>query len=67
MFLMASRRVNLVQKGIFSINFQIYNIVLLTVVTILYIRAPGFIYFLTGSLYILTKVVFSKLEKSKEF
>ena len=33
----------------------------------LYIASPGLIYFIAGNLYLLTKVVFSKLEKSKEF
>ena len=35
-------------------NFQIYNIVLLTVFTLLYIPSPGLIYFITGSLYFVT-------------
>ena len=35
-------------------NFQIYNTVLLAIVTMLYITSPGLIYLITGSLYILT-------------
>ena len=38
-------------------NFQIYNIVLLTIVTMLYITFPGLIYFINGGLYILTASV----------
>ena len=34
-------------------NFQIYNTVLLTIVTRLYITSPGLTYFITGSLYLL--------------
>ena len=36
------------------INFQIYTTILLTIVTMLYITSPGPIYFITGSLYLLT-------------
>ena len=32
-------------------NFQIYNTVLIIIVTMLYITSPGPIYFITGSLY----------------
>ena len=35
-------------------NFQICNTVLLTIVTMLYIRSPWLIYFINGSLYLLT-------------
>ena len=35
-------------------NFQIYNIVLLIIVTMLYITYPQLIYFITGKLYLLT-------------
>ena len=35
-------------------NFQIYHKVLLTIVTLLYVISPGIIYFITGSLYLLT-------------
>ena len=35
-------------------NFQIYNTVLLTVVTMLYITSPGLIHLITGCLYPLT-------------
>ena len=35
-------------------NFQIYNTVLLTIVTMLCITFPWLIYFITGSLYLLT-------------
>ena len=35
-------------------DFQICNIVLLTLVTMLYITSPWLIYFITGSLYLLT-------------
>ena len=35
-------------------NFQICNTVLLTIVTMLYIIFPWFIYFITGNLYLLT-------------
>ena len=34
-------------------NFQIYSTVLLTIVTILYITSPGFIYLIVGNLYLL--------------
>ena len=37
-------------------NFQIYNIVLLTRITMLYITSPGFIYLITGSLYLLNSL-----------
>ena len=35
-------------------NFQIYNTVLLAIVTMPYITSPGLTYFITGSLYLLT-------------
>ena len=35
-------------------NFQIYNTVLLTIVTMLYITSSECIYLITGSLYLLT-------------
>ena len=35
-------------------NFQIWNLVLLTIVTMLHSISPGLIYFITGSLYLLT-------------
>ena len=38
-------------KIYFLSNFQIYNIVLLTTVTMLYITSPVLIYVITGSLY----------------
>ena len=41
-------------KIYFVSNFQIYNTVLLTIVTVLYITFPGLIYFIAGSLYFLT-------------
>lgn len=39
---------------IISLNFQISNIVLLTIVVMLYITTPLFIYFITRGLYLLT-------------
>ena len=41
-------------KIYFLSNFQIYNIVLLTLVTMLCITPPGLICLITGSLYLLT-------------
>ena len=35
-------------------NFQIYNTVLLTIVTMLFTTSPELLYFRTGSLYLLT-------------
>lgn len=35
-------------------NFQTYHMILLTQVIMLYIVSPGFIYLITGSLYLLT-------------
>ena len=37
-------------------NFQIYNTVLLTIITMLHIIAPGLTYFTTGSLSLLTPI-----------
>ena len=37
-------------------NLQVYNKILLTIVTKLYIASPGFIYFISRSLYLLTTV-----------
>ena len=50
----------LVMRGlkIYSLsNFQIYNIVLLTRVTLLYVTSPGLIYFITGTLYLVTTFI----------
>ena len=35
-------------------HFQIHNTVLLTIVTMVYLTFPGPVYFITGSLYLLT-------------
>ena len=40
----------------FRIYFQICNIVLFTIVTMLYIVTPGLIYFTTGNLYLLAPI-----------
>ena len=37
-------------------NFQVYNTILLTIITILFIRSPELIHFLTGSLYSLVNI-----------
>ena len=37
-------------------NFQVYNTVLLTIITVLYIRSPELIFLINGSLYPLTKI-----------
>ena len=41
---------------IYSLNFQVCNIVLLTLVTMLYIRSSGIIHFIAGSLCSLTNI-----------
>ena len=42
---------------IYSLNtFQVYIIVLLTIVTILYVRSPELVHLITGSLYPLTSI-----------
>ena len=38
-------------------NFQMYNIVLSTIVNVLYITFPGLTYFITRSLYLLTTFI----------
>ena len=39
-------------------NFQIYNTVLLTIITMLCITVPGLLYLVTGSLYLLTIFIY---------